>query len=536
MHIGYVSDEWYQAVPGARVELRAGGARVATVESGPAGAVEADVSPGEYEVTVSKEGFGTKRRTVEVTAGGSRQFRLLSNDPLGYVWPEWVRAGEEGTCYLHTPEEAKLSLWRYGAEREHVRQVTWYDNHGPRTGLQRTPDGDYTETGVEWDDYAGSTDAFEVTVEAPEESGLYLFHMETKSGAFFAFPWVVAPAEPTARVAVLASTNTWNAYNPFGGRGNYACPEGLPDRPFVEPRHEMDRYTEGSAWEKENHEYRPISFERPCRFTSIPREESPTDPIEGKEESHTASAEWRLLAWLEREGYGYDLYADRQLHDGTLDLDAYDGFVVHTHPEYWSRQMYRRTKEWVFDRGGSLLYLGGNGLNAEVEYLDESRMRVNNNESAVPVVADPTTIPDDAYESRFHYGVESEGNLLGVVYTPVGITTAAPYEVRDADHWAFSGTGLSEGDQFGAETLQMRCAGGASGHETDKVSAFAPPGTRLLAKGLNPDDGGAEIVYYETDSGGSTFSVGSITWTAALLVDDAVATITRNALDRAVED
>jgi hypothetical protein len=469
-------------------------------------------------------------------AGESHQFRLLSTDPLGYVWPKWVRADERATCYLHTPGEAKLSLWRYGAEREHVEQVTWYDNHGPRTGLQRTPDGDYTETGVGWAAYGGSTDAFAVEVEAPDRSGLYLFHLETKSGAFFAFPWVVAPAELTSSVAVLASTNTWAAYNPFGGRGNYARPEGLPERPFVEPRHEMDRYTVGSSWEKENQEYRPISFERPCTFTSIPREESPTDPFEGKEESHTASAEWRLLAWLEREGYEYDLYADRQLDDGVLDLDAYESFVVHTHPEYWSERMYRRTKEWVFDRGGWLLYLGGNGLNAEVEYLDDARMRITNDTRAVPTVADPTDIPDDEYESRFHYTVESEGSLLGVVYTPVGITTAAPYEVRDADHWAFEGTDLSAGDSFGTETLQMRCAGGASGHETDKVSAFAPPDTRLLAKGLNPDGGGAEIVHYETESGGSTFSVGSITWTAALLIDDAVATITQNALDRSLAD
>jgi hypothetical protein len=535
MHIGYVSDEWYQAVPGARVEIRKNGTRIATTESGPTGAVEADVQPREYEITVSKDEFGTKRRSVDVVAGGSHRFRLLSNDPLGYVWPKWTRAGGSGTCYLHTPEEAKLSLWRYGAEREHVEQVTWYDDHGPRTGLQRTPDGDYTETGVGWDEYGGSTGALEVEVEAPEESGLYLFHLETKSGDFFAFPWVIAPAEPTADLAVLVSTNTWNAYNPFGGRGNYACPEGLPERPFVEPRHEMDRYTVGSSWEKPNHEYRPISFRRPCTFTSIPRDESPTDPIEGKEESHTTSAEWRLLAWLEREGYDYDLYADHHLHDGTLDLDAYRGFVVHTHPEYWSREMYQKTKTWVFDRGGTLVYLGGNGLNAEVEYPDDSTMRVENDTRAVPTVADPTDIPADEYESRFHYTVESEGNLLGVVYTPVGITTAAPYEVRDADHWAFEGTDLEGGDRFGTQTLQMRCAGGASGHETDKLSAFAPAGTRLLAKGLNPDGGGAEVAYYETESGGATFAAGSITWPAALFVDDAVATITRNVLDRSLE-
>jgi len=68
------------------------------------------------------------------------------------------------------------------------------------------------------------------------------------------------------------------------------------------------------------------------------------------------------------------------------------------------------------------------------------------------------------------------------------------------------------------------------------MSRFSPPGTRLLAKGVNPDDGGSEMAYYEAPSGGAVFSVGSITYCASLLVDPAVSTITRNVLSRFVED
>src|SRR4029078_965782 len=81
---------------------------------------------------------------------------------------------------------------------------------------------------------------------------------------------------------------------------------------------------------------------------------------------------------------------------------------------------------------------------------------------------------------------------------------------------------------FGTKSQHERVAGGASGHETDKMTPSTPPGTLLLAKGLNPDDGGAEIVLRETPSGGAVFSVGSIVWPASLLVDDAVSTITAN--------
>ena len=75
-----------------------------------------------------------------------------------------------------------------------------------------------------------------------------------------------------------------------------------------------------------------------------------------------------------------------------------------------------------------------------------------------------------------------------------------------------------------------RCPGGASGYETDKISPFSPPGTTLLAKGTNPDDGGGEMVVYEFPSGGSVFSAGSITYPCSLLVDDHVSRVTANVI------
>jgi hypothetical protein len=49
---------------------------------------------------------------------------------------------------------------------------------------------------------------------------------------------------------------------------------------------------------------------------------------------------------------------------------------------------------------------------------------------------------------------------------------------------------------------------------------------------LNPDDGGAHLVYFDTPSGGEVFSAGSITYPTALLVDPPTSRITRNVLQR----
>jgi hypothetical protein len=198
------------------------------------------------------------------------------------------------------------------------------------------------------------------------------------------------------------------------------------------------------------------------------------------------------------------------------------------------------------------MYLGGNGLNCDVEFLDEAtciyrnederRLRVGTAhwagpESPVepqPAGQGPVGPTGPTFESRFHLRHESEAALLGVVYDDRGIMTAAPYRVIDSRHWVFAGTGLREGDLFGQKSLHMRVPGGASGHETDKISPSSPANTQLLARGGNPGSGGAEMVLHEPPGGGAVFSAGSIAWPASVLVDQAVSKITANVLRRFV--
>jgi hypothetical protein len=184
--------------------------------------------------------------------------------------------------------------------------------------------------------------------------------------------------------------------------------------------------------------------------------------------------------------------------------------------------MYAAVRAWVFERGGKLMYLGGNGLDCEVEFVEADALVFRTQD---PPQGGP-------FESRLHRTYAATSALLGVVFTQAGVMTAAPYAVVAPDHWAFAGTDLGAGDLFGTASLHERIPGGASGHETDKRTASTPPGTALLAKGCNIDEGGAEMVHFSTPSGGEVFSAGSITWTASVLVDPGVVAVTRNVLDR----
>ncbi|MBT6157626.1 MAG: carboxypeptidase regulatory-like domain-containing protein, partial [Planctomycetaceae bacterium] len=247
MLIGYVSDENYVALADAQLEFENGSCSLA-VNSRGSGAVHADIEPGRYDVVLSKPGFTAKRMEIDVEEGKPYQFRLLSDQMYGFMWPKWTRAGETAEYCVHSTEEFRLELWRYGWKKEFVRSLGWCSEHGPRAMAQITPDDDFTQTGVQWNRTGHTLEYQKHAVVAPEQSGLYFMHATTRSGEFISFPWIVMPDKPDANVAILTSSITSNAYNSFGGRSNYFNQDGLPSRPVVNSRQDLTRYTEPGTW------------------------------------------------------------------------------------------------------------------------------------------------------------------------------------------------------------------------------------------------------------------------------------------------
>lgn len=511
MLVGYVSDERYVALPDVALVFESDGQCVAA-RSLANGAVVADIAPGPWRVTLARDGFGAKRASVVIDPARPCMFRLLSDQLLGYVWPKWAPAGTEGEFRVHSTCAYKLSLWRYGWAPELVEDLGWFDDHGPEATRQITPDGDYTQTGVCWNRVGFGSRWHQQRIAAPSRSGLYYFHVSNAHGEHFSFPWIVQPERPTARVAVLTSNITWNAYNSFGGRSNYVNQRELLPEPTVYARTDLERYTRPGTWPFDDWAA-PLSFDRPEPANCMPASARITDPVEGRLACCFAPGEWRLLGWLEREGFAYDLYSETELHFGRVPLEHYRVLVLNTHNEYATSKMYFRIRDWALRQGGRLMYLAGCGFLCEMEFLDEHTMRCRQ-------------------EERTDLRGESSARLLGVAYSHAGYRTGAPYRVIAEDHWAFEGTGLKAGDLFGQHCLNARTPGGASGLELDKISPDAPANLVHLAKGANPDNSGADMILYEAPGGGAVFSVGSLNWGMALPVDAGVSHITANVLRR----
>ena len=226
MLVGYVSDERDVALADVLLEFERDGETIALVRSSPRGGVNAEIPEGPCRVTLVKDGFGSKSVQIEARPEAPQRFRLLSDGLMGYAWPKWVKSGEPAEFRVHSVEPYRLSLWRYGWRREPVRLLGWFDEHGPRAVMQITPDGDYTQTGVRWNQVGYGSLHHTQLVTAPERSGLYYFHAKGESGAFFSF--TTRPFPSTARSPSTTSPRTWRSPipSPAGQPATWRPPSG----------------------------------------------------------------------------------------------------------------------------------------------------------------------------------------------------------------------------------------------------------------------------------------------------------------------
>ncbi len=227
------------------------------------------------------------------------------------------------------------------------------------------------------------------------------------TGARGYVPFIVRdPASRRSQILVQVPVNTWQAYNPWGGKSLYPFNStGLS--PAVR-----------------------VSFDRPLAFTS----QGPFD------------AEYNLVRFLEHEGYdvSYQTDVDTDLRPESL-LD-HRLVVVAGHDEYWSK----RTRD-AFDAaralGTNLAFTGSNAAYWQIRYEDSGRTIVGYKEAA------PDPEPDPSLRTiRFRQLTppRPECELMGVMFhrIPEHIAGARDYTVTDAatsDPW-FAGTGFRPGD------------------------------------------------------------------------------------------
>ena len=265
-----------------------------------------DLPPGEYRVVLQKAGLRREAQPGDRARVQPHQFRLLTDGLLGYAWPKWVRSGEAVRVPrpLGRAVQAGTVALRLGAGvRPRPRLARRARPAGRRCRSRPTA----TTPGPA---SSGTRSATRARVHSQYVAGpgtqraVLLPGVAPRSGRRFAFPWVVAPAQPDgARSPCWPRTSPGTPTTTSAGAATTSTPTGCRPRRPSTPRPELQALHRRRVLHLGRpRSTPPLSFDRPEPFNHIDFEERITDPIEGRQACHLAPAEWRLLGWLEARG------------------------------------------------------------------------------------------------------------------------------------------------------------------------------------------------------------------------------------------
>ena len=438
----------------------------------------------------------------------------------------------EATIHQHPARAVKGARWDGSTQR-------WTEDPSQYAAIHFHQD-DITD--------AGWTPDIEWEVPADLPSGLYAVRLTTETSedhaVFFVRPH---PGARRAPVVFLASTATYLAYaNQYLSFSRNRTPSDAYFLTRPEVGKSLYEYHGDGSGVIYSSRRRPVLNLKPRTLT------------------WSFNADTNLVAWLERIGADYDIVTDEDLHrEGAALLSHYAAVITGTHPEYYSTAMLDGLEGYL-GRGGRLMYMGGNGFYWRIAFdpADPAVIEVRRAEGGTRSwIAEP----GEYYHSfSGEYGGlwrrlgRPPNHLAGIGFAAQGFDGGTYYRLGEGardPRVAFAMEGVESADIIGDYGTQ---GGGAAGEEIDRhdpalgsprhavviaSSENHRPGMLRVIEELHesrvPDpedpDIRADLLFFETASGGAVFSTGSISFAGALShngYDNDIARIAGNVLAR----
>ncbi|MCC6756088.1 MAG: hypothetical protein IT199_06940, partial [Solirubrobacterales bacterium] len=423
----------------------------------------------------------------------------------GYASKVSLKPGESINFHISTDWATpyNLTIWREGATRT---LMTTLNNVAP---VPYNCANGYA-TGCNW------PVARQFAIPGDWPSGVYGVDIPTVTAGTQHIIFIVRAAQPgaTSKILSLSSVNTWQAYNNYGGKSLYD--DGSSDG-IRSPRVSLNRPYEGWGG-----------------YGEFPR-------WEGK-----------YVRWMEEEGYPIEYATTYDLESVPTLLDGYDVVVIVGHSEYWTWNARQRLKQFIAN-GGRFINFSGNTMWWQVRFEDNGRTMVGYKD----YIGDPIKAPELSTDNPWDRPIfDSPYPLTGAHWTQGGYPFSANlafeqgyggYKVQQADHWVFANTGLTDQSMVGRNStkattiLDHEVDGSSFNCTVDGYTVLSPLANTGVAEnftilGIAP----AYVSYlgfgvmgiYTNEQGGATFSTNTTGWANGLGVDPQISQITRNVLDR----
>jgi hypothetical protein len=271
--------------------------------------------------------------------------------------------------------------------------------------------------------------ALDVPIGDDWRSGIYLLKLQGEGAATETF-FIVRAAKPGTQAKILfqLSTNTYQAYNGWGGTNLYCGPTA--------PR---------------------VSFNRPFNITP-----AVTGPVSGFYNPNDACYRtWDepFVIWAEQSGYEMDYCANLDLEFQPDLLKNYRLVLSVGHDEYWSAGMRDKLEAYI-GNGGNAGFLSGNSVCWQVRVEDDGRalrcykrahhldpvFSTDDRSNLTTLWSDPLVGRPETQLTGVGYPYGGYNGFFGEYVTGPG---AGEYTVHRPDHWLLAGTGLQKDETFG---------------------------------------------------------------------------------------
>jgi hypothetical protein len=319
--------------------------------------------------------------------------------------------------------------------------------------------------------------SLKVTIDGAFTPGSYLFQIRGSDGGRAWIPLVVRDSVGAPTIGVLLATNTWQAYNTWGGASAY-------------------RGADSSTLTRS----RIVSFDRPYAGTG---------------DGGFVADELPFVQWAEGLDADVTYFTDQDMELGSPLLSKIKLLVVPGHAEYWTSTMRSNLERLVIARGGNVAFLGANNIYWRPRLTSAvpggpARELAIFRSPAEDVVSDPSQVSIRWRDAPIS---TPEQQILGSQYWCNGVDTS--YVIPDNPGWPFAWGGLTSGTEIPHLAFD----------EVDHVYASLPqqPGLRALAQAPVTCASGDQsyphewdAIAYETPANGAVISMGTLGWTCEL--------------------
>lgn len=362
-----------------------------------------------------------------------------------------------------------------------------------------------------WENGCGWPVTTTFTIPSGWPSGYYAAKFPTSAGTRHTI-FIVRSATPgiSSRMVAIATTNTYFAYNRFGGKSVY------------------------DTLSTDNQRAHIVSLNRPY---------SDNNGL-----GRYPLWEQQFVDWMTAEGRAFDVIADEDLEDPAA-LDPYTTVLIVGHSEYWTLRARQHLESFVAG-GGHVAIFGGNTMWWQSRLNPDTRQFIVYKSASLDPEPDDDIVTVNWFDDPVY---NPENFILGASfrhggyvnkypdpsYQPLPVDERTPYTVVDPSSWIFEGTGVADGQLIGQAAAGIEVDGAIfntlpNGDVVVDGSDGTPLNFQILAI-LGAGYGYGTMGLYTHPSGGTVFNSGTRDWPHGLAHDDAVIErMTRNVLDRFV--